>query len=110
MADTNRNRSADWTSEEEYWRENYRSRPYADENRSFDDYKPGYRYGYESADRLGKRPWNEAEPELRSGWDRYEGRGDSTWENIKDSVKDAWDRVTGSDDRSTRSDDRSTRM
>jgi hypothetical protein len=99
MADTDRTRSPDWTTDESYWRENYRTRPYADESRGFDHYRPGYRYGYESADRIGRRPWNEAEPELRRGWDEYEGRSDSTWEEIKDTVKDAWDRVTGKDDR-----------
>lgn len=87
-----------WEDDERWWRENYRSRPYVDESRGFEDYEPGYRYGYESANRLGRRPWNEVEGDLRSGWDRYEGRGNSTWDNIKDSVRDAWDRLTGSDE------------
>lgn len=99
MTDHNRQTGGDWSTEESYWRENYRNRPYTDENRGFEDYEPGYRYGYESADRMGSRPWDEAEPELRRGWDKYEDRNESTWDQIKDSVKDAWDRVTGSDDR-----------
>jgi hypothetical protein len=102
MTDHNRHTRGDWSTEESYWRENYQNRPYADENRQFDDYKPGYKYGYESADRMGSKPWHEAEPELRRGWDEYEERNQSTWDEIKDSVKDAWDRVTGSDDRNTR--------
>jgi hypothetical protein len=102
MTDHDRHTSGDWSTEESYWRENYRNRPYADENRKFDDYKPGYKYGYESADRMGSRSWHEAEPELRRGWDEYEDRNQSTWDEIKDSVKDAWDRVTGSDDRNAR--------
>jgi hypothetical protein len=97
MAD--RNRGLDWSTEERFWRDNYRSRPYTDENREFEFYRPGYQYGYESADRLERRPWNEAEPELRRGWDRYEGRGESTWDEIKETVRDAWDRITGQDDR-----------
>ncbi|HEX6132359.1 MAG TPA: hypothetical protein VFZ24_00165 [Longimicrobiales bacterium] len=101
MADTNRTRT-DWSTEESFWRENYRTRPYADANRNFDYYRPGYKYGFESRSRLGDRPWNEAEPELRSGWDRYEGRGESKWEEIKDTVKDAWERVTGRDEDRTR--------
>lgn len=86
-----------WNTDESYWRENYRSRPYADQNRSFDEYRPAYKYSYDSADRVGRKDWNEAEPDLRSGWDKYEGRGESTWEQVKDSVKDAWDRITGSE-------------
>jgi hypothetical protein len=90
-----------WQDEERYWRDNYQSRPYAEPNRGFDEFRPGYRYGYESAQRHRGRQWDEAEPELRAGWDRYEHRGDnrSTWDQIKDSVRDAWDRVSGDDDR-----------
>lgn len=88
-----------WQEEESYWRENYRTRPYVGEGRDFEEYRPAYRYGFESANRLQDRSWNDAERELREGWSRYEGRGDSqsTWENIKDSVRDAWDRVRGED-------------
>lgn len=87
-----------WTDEERWWRDNYRTRPYVDANRSFDEYRPAYRYGYESARRLGSRNWDEAEPELRAGWDRYEERGQSTWEDVKDSVRDIWHRMTGKDE------------
>ncbi len=87
--------SGDWSTEDRYWRENYVSRPYAHADRGYDTYQPGYRYGFESANRYRGRQWNEVESDLRSGWDRYEHRGQSTWENIKDAVRDAWDRVTG---------------
>jgi hypothetical protein len=90
----------DWSNEERFWRDNYSSRPYAGQNRDFDEFRPGYRYGYEAAGRHRGRQWNDVEPELRAGWDRYEHRGEnrSTWDQIKDSVRDAWDRVTGDDD------------
>jgi hypothetical protein len=87
----------DWSSEESYWRENYASRPYASSDRGFDYFRPGYRYGFESASRLRGRDWNEVEPELRGGWERFEHRGQSTWEHVKDAVKDAWRRATGAD-------------
>jgi hypothetical protein len=98
MASDDRTIRRDWNTDESFWRENYRTRPYTDENRDFEHYRPAYKYGYDSADRVGRRRWDEAEPELRSGWDEYEGRGNSTWEQVKDSVRDAWDRVTGNDD------------
>lgn len=87
----------DWSTEERYWRDSFSSRPYASADRGFEHYQPGYRYGYESAQRFGGRSWDESENDLRSGWDRYEHRGSnrSTWDEIKHSVKDAWDRVTG---------------
>ncbi|MEO7965690.1 MAG: hypothetical protein ABIT38_17405 [Gemmatimonadaceae bacterium] len=92
--------ASDWTSEESYWRNNWSSRPYAAADRTFDNYRPGYRYGYESANQMKGRSWSDAENDLRSGWDTYAHRGEgrSTWEQIKHSVKDAWERVTGGHD------------
>ena len=87
--------SSDWTTEDQYWRSNFSSRPYARGDRGYETYQPGYRYGFESANRYRGRQWNEIEGDLRSGWDRFEHRGQSAWENVKDAVRDAWDRVTG---------------
>jgi len=83
-----------WGTESAYWRDNWSTRPYAQADRGFSHYEPGYRYGYESATRHRGRHWDEVEPELRTGWERYEHRGESTWEHMKDAVRDAWDRVT----------------
>ena len=85
----------DWSSEEAYWRGNFTSRPYVTSDRDFEYYRPGYRFGFESANRHRGREWSDVESDLRSGWDRYEHRGQSTWENVKDAVKDAWHRVSG---------------
>ena len=93
MADlTTRN---DWTTEELYWRDNFKRRPYVQSERDFDFYRPAYRFGYEASDRYQGEDWDDVEPDLRRDWDQYEGRGQSTWEQIKSAVKDAWDRVTG---------------
>ena len=82
-----------WGDEEKYWRDNWNSRPYASADRGFEQYRPGYRYGFESAHRHRGRDWNDVEGDLRNDWDRYEHRGQSTWEHVKDAVRDAWDRV-----------------
>ena len=87
----------DWTTEDAYWRQNYASRPYVRADRGYEYYQPGYRYGFESAQRYRGREWNEVESDVRRGWDRFEYRAQSTWENVKDAVRDAWDRVTGKD-------------
>lgn len=85
-----------WNDEDTYWRSNWRSRPYATgSSYDYDYYQPGYRYGYEAANRYADRDWNDVETDLRSSWDRYEHRGTSTWDQVKDAVRDAWDRVTG---------------
>jgi hypothetical protein len=90
-----RNTQVDWDAEDTYWRTSYSSRPYATSSRDYDYYRPGYRYGYESANRYRDRNWNDVEADLSKSWNSYEHRGTSTWEQIKDAVRDAWDRVAG---------------
>jgi hypothetical protein len=88
---------AAWETEDNYWQENFSSRPYALGADYYDRFRPAYRYGFESArDSLG-RTWEEAEPDLRSGWERYqeESGSPSAWDEIKAAVRDAWDRVSG---------------
>jgi hypothetical protein len=92
----NPNNQMDWTEDDAYWRENYRNRPYATSaERDYTFYQPGYRYGYEAANRYQNRTWGDVESELSSGWHKYEHRGSSTWEHVKGAVRDAWDRVMG---------------
>jgi hypothetical protein len=86
-----------WTTEDEYWRTHFASRPYAQADRSYEFYRPGYRYGVDAANRFRGRRWEEAESDIRSGWDRFEHRAQATWDNVKDAVHDAWDRITGDD-------------
>lgn len=94
MAD--QNDRLQWEDDNEYWKTNYRSRPYASTaNRQYDYYQPGYRYGYEAANRYQDRNWDDVEDELSRGWNGYQYRGTSTWQQMKDAVRDAWDRVMG---------------
>jgi len=87
--------TGDWNLDQQWWRENFTNRPYVSADRRFEDYEPGYRFGYESANRYRGKSWSDAEPTLRTDWDRFEGRGSSTWESMKDAVRDAWDSITG---------------
>jgi hypothetical protein len=94
MADTHVPK--EWKDEDLYWRENYHRRPYAAAaGKAYDYYAPGYRYGYEAANRYQDRSWRDVETDLSKNWDTYEHRGHSTWEQVKDAVRDAWDRITG---------------
>jgi hypothetical protein len=86
---------ASWETEDNYWFENFTSRPYALGPDYYDRFRPAYRYGFEAAQHHMGRGWEEAEPDLRQGWTSYEHQGQSptAWEEIKDAVRDAWDRV-----------------
>ncbi|HJX27683.1 MAG TPA: hypothetical protein VJ885_07190 [Thermoanaerobaculia bacterium] len=79
-------------NEDNYWRSNYSSRPYAS-GRSYDDVKPAYRYGFDSANYYQGRRFEDVESELGSRWDTHAG-GRSKWSEVKDAVRDAWDRAT----------------
>lgn len=82
------------TAEDAYWRENYGTRPYAQQGRSYDDYRPAYQYGWESKARYGDRKWEDAEPELGREWNTYnKGAARQTWDEAKYATKDAWHRV-----------------
>ena len=95
MAETRTGATLDWKTQEDYWRANYSNRPYVGANKDFDYWRPGYRYGYDSATTHRGRNWNDIENDLRAGWNRYEHRGKAAWEQIKDAVRDGWNRVTG---------------
>ena len=85
-----------WEMEDEYWRGACRSRPYWAKDSTYDDWRPAYRYGYESAIRHEGRAWDDQlEDELRTGWDRYPERRnrDWSWQHVKDAVRDAWNRL-----------------
>ena len=88
---------ASWETEDNYWQENFTSRPYSLGPDYYDRFRPAYRYGFESAQHHMGRGWDEAEPDLRRGWDNYEHRNvePTAWEEIKHAVRDAWDRVVG---------------
>lgn len=87
--------TGDWNSDQSWWRENFRDRPYVVADRVFEYYEPAYEFGYLSANRYRGRKFEDIEPTLRTDFDRFEGRGESTWDNMKDAVRDAWDKVTG---------------
>ena len=43
--------SGDWNNDRNWWQGNFATRPYVSADRRFEDYEPGYRFGYESANR-----------------------------------------------------------
>lgn len=81
------------TVEDEWWRQNYATRPYAREGVSYDTYRPAYQYGWQARMMHGDAEWSEIEPNLEAGW--MSARGDSKleWADARHAAKDAWDRI-----------------
>lgn len=83
------------TVEDEYWRSNYSSQPYIEQDHKYEDYQPAYRAGYEGYDRYGAsgRTFDDAEPDLRRDYEQQHGGAGLAWEKAKHATKDAWHRV-----------------
>ena len=83
------------TVEDEYWRHNYTSRPYADTALAYDDYEPAYRTGYEAYTNYHNtgRTFDDLEPDLRSEYESKRGQSNLGWEKAKYAARDAWDKV-----------------
>jgi hypothetical protein len=85
--------AGDWTTESGYWRDNYKTRPYAKAGHDYDYYEPAYRYGFESASQYRGRSWSDVQADLEREWEKYKLRGKLAWTEAKDAVRDAWDRA-----------------
>ena len=83
------------TIEDSYWRDNYKTRPYAAGVSSYDSVQPAYKYGWESREKHAGKKFNDAEVELEKGWDTAKGKSEMAWSDAKHAVKDAWHRVDG---------------
>src|SRR3954468_9145759 len=73
---------AAWETEENYWFENFTSRPHALGPAYFARFRPASGYGFDSAGHNVGPTWDDAEPDLRKGWETYQHRGESTWDEI----------------------------
>lgn len=83
------------TVEDEYWRSNYSSREYVQKDRTYDDYAPAYRTGYEGYGRYAEaeKTFEEVEPDLKRDYETaHAGRG-LDWNQARDASRDAYMRL-----------------
>lgn len=83
----------DPTVEEAYWRDNFKSRPYAENATSFDDYGPAYGYGVSSYAKYPGRRFDEVEADLSRNWSSKRGASRLEWEQARNATRDAWERI-----------------
>jgi hypothetical protein len=85
----------DPTVEDDYWRTNYNTRPYYEDDYTYEDYEPAYRTGYESYGSYRDRGMNydQAESQLRQDYETRYGSSRLGWEKAKYATRDAWDRL-----------------
>ena len=83
----------DPTAEDAYWRDNHKSQPFAHQNRSYDDYQPAYRAGYEGFSRhsAGSGRFEDAETHVRSDYEK--SSTSLPWEDARPAAHAAWSRL-----------------
>jgi hypothetical protein len=83
------------TVEEEYWRENHATRPWADENSTYEHYAPAYRTGYEGVTKYAGRQYHEIEGDLARDYEKNDANPAIPWDRARPAVRAAWDRIAG---------------
>lgn len=83
----------DPTGEVDYWRNNYKDRPYAANATSFDDYGPAYGYGVNSYAKYPDRSFDDVETDLSRDWDGARGASNLRWDQARNATRDAWERM-----------------
>lgn len=65
------------------------STTYRDNDYSYEQYRPAYRYGYTLATRpeYQERDWQQVESDAQARWN---GNNDGTWDDVKDAIQHAW--------------------
>lgn len=83
----------DPTTEDNWLRDNFSSRPYVKKGEMFDTYQHAYRYGGEAESRHHGRSFDEIENDLKRGWGPAREHAGMTWNHARDAVRDAFDRT-----------------
>ena len=86
----------DPTREMTYWRDNYKTRPYADKATAFDDYEPAYGFGVASYTKYPGRSFDDVDADLSRDWSASRGKSKLEWDRARFAARDAWDRVSTS--------------
>ncbi len=81
----------DPTTEDNWLRDNYDSRPYVRTGDTFETHVPAYRYGAEAEAAYGEEPWDTVEPRLRDDW-AARNCCDLEWDRANGAVRDAYER------------------
>ena len=84
----------DTASHDTYWRDNFRDRPYVNQDDHYDDFGPAFAYGVDAFGRHDGRRFEDVESNLSQDWDSAKGTSKLTWERAKAAVRDAWNRMT----------------
>jgi len=84
----------DPTVEDAYWREQYTHEPYYEAGRSYDDYQPAYRVGYEAYGAQDRpRTFEEVERDIQTKYEKRRSQDGFSWDEARKPARAAWERV-----------------
>jgi len=83
----------DPTVEDAFWSDQYGHEPYYSKDRTYTDYAPAYRAGYEAHGRHAGRSFDDVEDEIRASYEQSRGSSKLDWTTARPATRAAWDRV-----------------
>jgi len=83
----------DPTAEDAFWHDQYGHEPYYSKDRSYEDYAPAYRTGYEAQGRHAGRSFDDVEDDIKASYERSRGSSKLDWMTARPATRAAWDRV-----------------
>ena len=78
------------TAYTEHFKNSYASAPYYRSERSWNDYEPAYKYGYNKYGNYAGKKFEDVETDLERGWDATKANSDLAWNEARGAVKDGW--------------------
>jgi phage tail tape-measure protein len=82
----------DPTTEDDWLRDHFKSRPYVEEGDNFEDFTPAFRYGAMAESTYGDAGIDLMDERLRDEWEASK-ESDMPWTKAKGAVHDAYDRT-----------------
>src|SRR3954454_22860196 len=79
----------DPTTEDNWLRQNFSSRPYVQKGESYENYESAYRYGGQAESQYRGKSFQDVESDLASGWENMKDKAGMTWDRARHAVKDA---------------------
>jgi len=81
------------TVENEYWKENYSSRPYVEPGIDYNQYAPAYQHGWAARVLYAGKTFDEAEADLKCEWEANKTDPRLSWDKARLATLDAWNRI-----------------
>jgi phage tail tape-measure protein len=82
----------DPTTDDNWLRDNFTSRPYVEEGDNYEDFRPAYRYGALAEAKFGDAGIDLMDQQLQSDWEASK-ETNMPWTKAKGAVKDAYERT-----------------